>query len=72
MGDIFIRSLKLPLTVKGVTVLDEDGNYNVYINELLSYDVQRKATKHELSHIKREHFYDYEPVVHNEIEANAG
>lgn len=31
MGEIFIRGLELPLTVRGVTVLDEDGNYNVYI-----------------------------------------
>jgi hypothetical protein len=24
-----------------------------------------------LKHIKSEHFYDYEPVVYNELEANA-
>lgn len=71
MGDIFIRGIELPLTVKGVTVLDSDGNYNVYINILLSYDTQRKATKHEIKHIKKEHFYDFEPVIHNELEANA-
>lgn len=71
MGDIYIRGIELPLTVKGVTVLDSDGNFNVYINILQSYDVQQKATKHELKHIKSEHFYDYEPVVYNELEANA-
>lgn len=71
MGEIFIRGLELPLTVRGVMVLDEDGNYNVYINILLSYDTQQKAAKHELKHITSEHFYDYEPVVHNELEANA-
>lgn len=38
---------------------------------LLSYDTQQKAAKHELKHITSEHFYDYEPVVHNELEANA-
>lgn len=72
MGDIFIRGLKLPLTVEGATVLDADGNYNVYINVLLSYDIQQKTARHELTHIKKEHFYDFEPVVHNELEANAG
>lgn len=71
MGDIFIRGIELPLTVKGVTVLDENGDYNVYINVLLSFDVQQKATKHELKHIRKEHFYDFEPVIHNELEANA-
>lgn len=62
--------MKLPLTVKGVTVLDSDGNYNVYINILLSYDTQQKATKHEIKHITKEHFYDFEPVIHNELEAS--
>lgn len=71
MGDIYIRGIELPLTVKGVTVLDADGNFNVYINTLLSYDTQWKATKHEIKHIKKDHFYDFEPVIHNELEANA-
>ena len=58
LGDIFIRGIELPLTVKGVTVLDCDGNFNVYINILLSYETQRNATKHEIKHIKKDHFYD--------------
>lgn len=72
MGEVFIRLLELPPTIHGATVLDSDGNFNVYINSLLSYDAQRKTARHELIHIKKEHFYDYEPVVHNELEANAG
>lgn len=71
LGDIYIRGIELPLKIKGVTVLDSEGNFNVYINILLSYDVQQKATKHEIRHIKKNHFYDFEPVVHNELEANA-
>lgn len=72
MGDIFIRGLELPLSIEGATVLDADGNYNVYINTLLSFETQKKTARHELIHIKREHFYDFEPVIHNELEANAG
>ncbi len=72
MDKFFIRGLELPLTVKGATVLDSDGNYNVYINILLSDEAQLKAVEHEITHIIKEHFYDYEPVVHNELEANAG
>ena len=70
MNNIYIRGIKLPLTVKGVTVLDSEGDFNVYINILLSYNTQQIATKHEIGHITKEHFYDYEPVVYNELEAN--
>jgi predicted nucleotide-binding protein len=44
LGDIYIRGIELPMTVKGVTVVDSDGNFNVYINILLSHAVQQKAT----------------------------
>lgn len=70
MEDIFIRKIELPLKIKGVTVLDENGDYNVYINILLSDYVQRVATKHELNHIKKGHFYDFNSVAQNELEAN--
>lgn len=72
MGNIFIRGIELPVTVRGVTVLDDNGDFNVYINVLLSDDVQHKTVKHEITHIKKEHFYNYDPVIHNELEANAG
>lgn len=72
MDNIFIRNLELPPTINGVTVLDNEGDYNVYINTLLSYDTQQKTAKHEIRHIMKEHFYDFEPVIHNELEANAG
>lgn len=70
LGEIYIRGIELPLKVKGITVLDSDGNFNVYINILLSQDTQRKAAIHEIKHIKREHFYDVNPVIYNELEAN--
>ena len=72
MNDIFIRGLKLPPKVRGVTVIDKDSNFNVYINTQLSFETQEKAKKHELTHIIKDHFYDCEPVIHNEMEANAG
>lgn len=71
MNDIFIRGIELPFAVKGVTVLDADGNFNVYINTLLSFDTQQKAARHEIAHIKKDHFFDYEPVIINELEANS-
>lgn len=72
MGTIYIRGIELPPTVKGVTVTDPDGNYNVYINLILSNDARKKAVKHELIHIKKHHFENFDPVIINELEANVG
>ena len=68
MGDIFIRIIKL--STPGVTVLDADGNYNVYINEDLSEEERRKVADHELEHIKRDHFYSDKSVAECEKEAD--
>lgn len=70
MNDIYIRGIELPLKVKGVTVLDENGDFNVYINISLSFTMQRQTTNHEIKHIKLQHFFDFEPVIYNELEAN--
>ena len=29
---IFIREMKMPLTIRAFTVPDENGDYNIYIN----------------------------------------
>jgi len=67
MGEIFIRIIKIP--TPGVTVLDEDGNYNVYLSDELTYEERRKVADHEMEHIKREHFYQDKPVEQCEREA---
>lgn len=72
MESIIIRGIELPPKVRGVTVVDSEGDYNVYINTLLSDEVQRKTQKHELKHIIKDHFHNHDPVVINELEANAG
>lgn len=68
--DIYIRGINLPFRVNGVTVVDSDGNYNVYVNNQLGHNAQLKTFQHELNHIKRKHFEDFNPVIHNEIEAD--
>ncbi|XOQ44262.1 MAG: Toxin-antitoxin system, toxin component [Clostridium sp.] len=55
--DYVIRYINLPCTVKGVTVMDEEGFFNVYINARLSYESQQKAIRHELTHIARDDFF---------------
>lgn len=49
--EIFIRKIPLPLGVRAFTLPDAQGDYNVYINEKLSYEQQMKSLKHEESHI---------------------
>ena len=66
--DIIVRYLSFKSTVNAVTVIDEDGNYNVYNNDRLSYEAQQEAYEHELYHIEHGHIYNYEPVTDCEAE----
>ena len=70
MYDVFVRVLKLPNKVKGVTVTDSEGAYCVFVNSEISSAEQKKALEHELKHIKLQHFYNKLPVFINENEAN--
>ena len=62
MDEVYIRLVPLPSTVYGVTVKDENGDFNVYINSNLSAPAQDRAIKHELKHIERGDFYDDTPI----------
>ena len=46
----------MPLTIRAFTVLDENGDFNIYINEELSDQTKRDALDHEMGHIKRNDF----------------
>jgi hypothetical protein len=70
MGDVVERLLDLPIAVRAVTVIDINGDYNVYVNCNLDQWMQEAAYKHELKHIKKDHFYNNDPVVINEKEAS--
>lgn len=67
---IYIRGIELPGSVKGVTVEDINGDYNVYVNTILCPEAIDKACRHELKHIELNHFRDFNPVVINEMEAS--
>ena len=54
MNNIYIRGVALPGRVRGVTVKDDEDDYNVYINTQLCPN----------------HFYNDAPVIINELEAN--
>ena len=66
MGTVFIRQMSMPRTVYGATVVDADGNYNVYINENLCDSKKQDTVDHELRHIESGHFHDTDSVESNE------
>ncbi len=57
MTEHYVRLVELPRTVEGVTVPNDDGSLDIYINSLLSPQRRREVLEHELAHIRREHFY---------------
>lgn len=63
MNDIFVRLIELPPAINAFTVLDSDGNYNVYLNDRLGEEEKKRAYRHELAHILDGHFYRDIPVV---------
>lgn len=45
------RLIDFPTTkVKGCSVIDEDGNQNIYINSRFNAESQKETAEHELKH----------------------
>jgi len=55
MDETIIRFIRLPLSTKGFVVDAPDGTHNIYINDRLGFEMQRKTFLHELRHIKKGH-----------------
>ena len=53
---IFIREMKMPLTIRAFTIPDANGDFNIYINEDLSDSAKKKSLEHEQTHIIRNDF----------------
>lgn len=62
VGDIFVRLYTLPPGINGLTILDSDGNYNVYINSQLPQHKHAEVYRHELKHIQNNDFYNTKPI----------
>lgn len=60
----------MPHTVNGVTVVDNDANFNVYINSALSWEEQELALLHELAHVENEDFFNGVPLTDAETAAD--
>lgn len=52
MDAIIIRKVDLSLEIKGMTILDDDGNYNIYLNARLSSDAQAEALRDETTKLR--------------------
>ena len=69
--DYFVRLVELPRTVNGVTLPNDDGTFDIYLNSLLTEDEQKAALEHEVEHIIQDHFYnDVKPLRQIEAEAD--
>ena len=62
MNDIFVRMISLPSSIKGITVVDMNDDYNIYINSKLSPDQQKKVLEHEKRHIENNDFSSCEDI----------
>lgn len=62
MDSMIIRVQELPATIYGVTIKDDNGDYNVYINSCITEDARAEAFRHEVRHIREGHFYMIDDV----------
>lgn len=70
MTDTYVRLVTLPVKVEGVTLPNDDGSFDIYINDRLSPAKQQQTLEHELRHIRHEHFYLDMPVESMERQAD--
>lgn len=67
----FVRLVPLPASVDGVTVPNDDGTFDIYLNANLCEAKQQDRLQHEIKHIIEDHFYqESKSVAQLEQEAN--
>lgn len=67
----YVRTADFPISVKAVTIPNDDGTFDIYVNKNITPDVQYSALVHELKHIEKNHFYqDWQNI--RTIESEAG
>jgi hypothetical protein len=70
MTDTHVRLIPLPIKVEGVTLPNDDGSFDIYINSRLSPARQQETLAHEMRHIRHEHFYLDMPISRMERQAD--
>lgn len=67
----FVRQVPLPATIEGVSVPNDDGTFDIYLNANLCEARQQECLQHEIKHIIEDHFYQETKTVSQlEQEAN--
>lgn len=56
MNLLFVREIKMPLSIRAFTIPDDNGDFNIYINEDLSDEAKQKSLEHEKNHIRKNDF----------------
>ena len=56
MNLLFVREIKMPLSIRAFTIPDDNGDFNIYINEDLSDEAKHKSLEHEKNHIRKNDF----------------
>ncbi len=72
MIDYYVRTVALPIAVEGVSVPNDDGTFDIYINSRLPQEKQEEVLAHELRHLEAEHFYVDIPLRVAEQQADTG
>lgn len=52
MDAVIIRRLNLPIDCKALTILDDNGDYNIYLNARYSADTQAVALREQVKLIQ--------------------
>lgn len=58
MNRVFIRRILLPGKVEGIILEDNNGDYNIYLNERLASNKVLPVLMHELRHGAENHLHD--------------
>lgn len=67
----FVRLVPLPASIDGVTVPNDDGTFDIYLNANQCEARQQDRLQHEIKHIIEDHFYQENKTVSQlEQEAN--
>lgn len=53
----YVRLVSLPSSISGVTVPNDDGSFDIYLNASLCESRQKACLGHEIRHIIEDHFY---------------
>lgn len=70
--DYYVRAIPLPYHIGGASTINPDGTYNIYVNQILSIEMQWEAYIHELLHCEAGHHDEWKdlPLEIKEWEAN--